>query len=92
MPTIAAQLRSFCEATVFDGEDWAFWEVALSSIEQDTAHEIGDYEGRTIVMELGVCSHWLRALQTRWTADGGFAWPSGYMGGQWSRSGLPEFD
>jgi hypothetical protein len=45
-----------------------------------------------IVTQLGRCSHWLRPHQSRWTDGGGFAWPSGYDGPRFSRSGLPEFD
>jgi hypothetical protein len=45
-----------------------------------------------VTTQLGRCSHWLRPHQTRWTADGGFAWPTGYAGRRWSREGLPEFD
>lgn len=45
-----------------------------------------------VVTRLGRCSRWLRPHQTRWTADGGFAWPTGYDGPRYSRSGLPEFD
>lgn len=43
---------------------------------------------------VGACSNWLRPHQTRWTADGGFAWPAGYgdAGGGWSRQALPQFD
>jgi hypothetical protein len=48
--------------------------------------------GWTVVAGVGRCSHWLRPHQTRWTADGGFAWPTGYGGPRWSRLGLPEFD
>lgn len=92
MATISTQLRSFANAKVFDGEDWEFWEEALSIIEFDANEEIDDYTSRAIVMQLGVSSHWLRPHQTRWTADGGFAWPSGYIGGRWGMRGLPEFD
>ncbi len=45
-----------------------------------------------VILHVGRCSHWLRPHQTRWTADGGFAWPSGYGGTGQSRLGLPEFD
>ncbi|HEY1188362.1 MAG TPA: hypothetical protein VGE74_11940 [Gemmata sp.] len=45
-----------------------------------------------VLTRLGRCSHWLRPHQTRWTADGGFAWPTGYDGPRFSRTGLPEFD
>ncbi len=46
------------------------------------------------LLEVGRCSHWLRPHQTRWKADGGFAWPSGYGEGasSSSRQGVPEFD
>lgn len=43
-------------------------------------------------IEFGCCSHWLRPHQTRWTAGGGFAWPTGYGGSGYSRMGLPLFD
>jgi len=45
--------------------------------------------------EIGVCSHWLRPHQTRWTAAGGFAFPIGYGDGEGFApciSGLPGFD
>jgi hypothetical protein len=45
-----------------------------------------------ITAEVGRCSHWLRPHQSRWTADGGFAWPSGYDGPRFSRLGLPGWD
>jgi len=43
---------------------------------------------------VGACANWLRPHQTRWTADGGFAWPAGYggAGGGGSRQALPQFD
>src|SRR4051794_8964221 len=50
--------------------------------------------GPDILVEVGRCSHWLRPHQSRWKADGGFAWPTGYGsgGGGYSVSALPEFD
>ena len=92
MATIAAQLHPYRNDKYFEGEDWSFWEEAVSTVEFDANDEISDYAGRAIVMQLGVCSHWLRPHQTRWTAAGGFAYPSGYIGGRWSRTGLPEYD
>ena len=69
-------------------DDAEFWQVALnhilSEVEKDTQ----------VFVEVGRCSHWLRPHQSRWTADGGFAWPTGYGSGNggYSNSALPEFD
>jgi len=41
---------------------------------------------------IGACSHWWRPHQRRWTAAGGFAWPTGYKGVAGYSDGLPEFD
>ncbi len=49
-------------------------------------------ESTSISAVIGCCSHWLRPHQTRWTADGGFAWPSGYGGRGYSRKGRPKHD
>jgi hypothetical protein len=44
-------------------------------------------------LKIGVCSHWFRPHQSRWTAAGGFAWPSGWHGvAGHSPRGLPELD
>ncbi len=67
-------------------DDLALWQVVLDTILSDVRKVIG------MVVEVGRCSHWLRPHQTRWTADGGFAWPTGYGGTAYSRSGLPLFD
>ncbi len=71
-----------------EDDDVEFWQVnlnhILSEVEKDTQ----------VSVEVGRCSHWLRPHQSRWTADGGFAWPSGYGsgGGGVSYSALPQFD
>src|SRR5262249_18172407 len=40
---------------------------------------------------LGVCAHWLRPHQKRWTAAGGFAWPVGAGDGKGTIiGGLPK--
>jgi hypothetical protein len=52
-----------------------------------------NYKKPALYLQVGACSHWYRPHQTRWTADGGFAYPSGYGGGHsvgWS--GLPEHE
>jgi hypothetical protein len=43
-------------------------------------------------LRIGACSHWWRPHQSRWTAAGGFAWPTGYKGAAGWSNGLPEFD
>jgi hypothetical protein len=74
-------------------DDQSFWEVAINNVFRDA-----DFlcrrtsSGNVIVARIGACSHWLRPHQTRWAADGGFAWPTGYGGTGFSRLGLPEFD
>ena len=43
-------------------------------------------------LRIGVCSHWVRPHQSRWTAAGGFAWAVGYKGASGWSHGLPDFD
>jgi hypothetical protein len=69
-------------------DDPELWRVALGCIlaEAPTRPDIQ--------IEVGRCSHWLRPHQSRWTADGGFAWPTGYGSGAggYSPWALPQFD
>ncbi|HEY3246279.1 MAG TPA: hypothetical protein VGM03_23290 [Phycisphaerae bacterium] len=67
-------------------DDPELWRVVLDSVLSDSRATAG------MMVEVGRCSHWLRPHQTRWTADGGFAWPVGYGGVGFSRTGLPLFD
>lgn len=68
-------------------DDPGLWLAALRYILRGWQPEVGH------ILEIGRCSHWLRPHQTRWRADGGFAWPAGYADGTgFSRNGLPEFD
>jgi len=74
-------------------DDPKLWESAINLIFTDASYLACHATTRkAIVAEIGCCSHWLRPHQTRWTADGGFAWPSGYGGFGYSRTGAPEFD
>lgn len=74
-------------------DDSAFWNQAIHVLVSDIESEISERTpDRDIYLNVGACSHWLRPHQTRWTASGGFAWPTGYGGGTWSRIGLPQFD
>jgi hypothetical protein len=69
-------------------DDFDLWRAALGHILAEFSPSPG------ALVEVGRCSHWLRPHQTRWTADGGFAWPTGYGSGQGGHSitALPEFD
>ena len=76
-----------------DDDDPELWRAVVSKVYFDAELLANDLpRSATLVTECGRCSHWLRPHQTRWTADGGFAWPTGYGGRGYSRVGLPEFD
>jgi len=84
-PLITPQLSS--------DDDPRAWEVIATSVYSDAELLIrGVAPSVAIRTEFGRCSHWCRPHQTRWTADGGFAWPTGYGGTAYSETGLPEFD
>lgn len=74
-------------------DDKEFWlsatAVLLHEVEAKLEAESSKAE---VYAQIGACSHWLRPHQMRWTAAGGFAWPTGYGGSRQSRLGLPEFD
>ena len=69
-------------------DDPALWAVVLGHITATLDKAPG------VRVEVGRCSHWLRPHQSRWTADGGFAWPFGYGSGQggYSTRALPQLD
>ncbi len=83
-------------------DDSTLWEAAfdtlLADVEALYPERSKKYE---VFLQIGACSHWLRPHQTRWTADGGFAAPDGYVQKYRDHitnsqgpigSGLPEFD
>src|SRR6266571_2773720 len=73
-------------------DDPALWKQVLKVLAEDASILEHVTDGSQLYAEVGVCSHWLRPHQTRWTAAGGFAWPSGYGSFGFSRTGLPLFD
>ena len=73
-------------------DDPALWEQVLKVLAEDASIVEPVTDTSQLYAEVGVCSHWLRPHQTRWTAAGGFAWPVGYGGTGFSRTGLPLFD
>lgn len=76
-----------------DDDDPSLWAAVVNAVYSDAQAlcRFVNNRGR-VLTRLGRCSHWLRPHQTRWTGDGGFAWPTGYDGPRFSRAGLPEFD
>jgi hypothetical protein len=80
-------------ARLTTGDDpalWAaMWEALVVPINAKAADSTST---RALYLQIGTCSHWLRPHQTRLSVGGGFAWPTGYAGGNQSRQGLPELD
>ncbi len=74
-------------------DDPTLWPVALDTIYSDAEAlarlVTGSYR---VLTQIGRCSHWMAPNKARWTADGSFAWPSGYGGIGFRFTGLPEFD
>ncbi|MCP4494500.1 MAG: hypothetical protein GY820_45455 [Gammaproteobacteria bacterium] len=80
--------HNFCEE-----DDPTLWQAAINLIFHEASFLARcAADSTSITAVIGCCSHWLRPHQTRWTADGGFAWPSGYGGRSYSRTGRPEHD
>ncbi|MCJ8330936.1 MAG: hypothetical protein MJH11_13245 [Lentisphaeria bacterium] len=83
------------ESKLSKQDDTSLWHCVLDELALETKYlsEDGTYK-HPIYLTLGCCSHWLRPHQTRWTAAGGFAWPSGYgdEDSSFSRNGLPNLD
>jgi hypothetical protein len=78
---------------LFPEDDEEFWLTAISILLHDVEAELTKVRLKSkVYVQIGACSHWLQPHQTRWTAAGGFAWPSGYGGSGYSRIGVPEFD
>ena len=90
-PTYVALPIALRERLTAD-DDPALWEQVLKVVAEDSSILEAVADGSQLYAEVGVCSHWLRRHQTRWTAAGGFAWPAGYGGSGFSRTGLPLFD
>ena len=88
-----AELMRSITARLWNTDNRSLWDAVVGVV-------LSDAEGLVrlasapdrVFAEVGCCSRWLRPHQTRWTADGGFALPSGYGGGGYSRWGLPELD
>ena len=77
-----------------DTDDPNLWRSVLSIACSDISKEVAKAQStRDLFLVIGPCSSWLRPHQTRWrVGDMEFAWPSGYGGVGYSRSGLPALD
>ena len=73
-------------------DDPALWEEVLKVLAEDASILESVAHGSQLYAEVGVCSHWLRPHQTRWTAAGGFALPIGYGRVPFSLTSPPLFD
>jgi hypothetical protein len=73
-------------------DDPDLWDVATSTLLAEAGATAVDTRD-DVYAQVGCCHHWIRPHQSRWTADGGFAWPCGYdkTTTGWSYRALPEF-
>ncbi|MCA9215164.1 MAG: hypothetical protein KDB27_18980 [Planctomycetales bacterium] len=75
-------------------DDPDLWLEVLRVVKGDIARRFTEADSpRDLLLLVGACSNWLRPHQTRFRVrDEEFAWPSGYGGVGFSRTGLPELD
>jgi hypothetical protein len=89
---MTAALPRSVEEQLSDEDDPALWAQVLRALAEDASVlQVADHRAH-LFAEVGVCSHWLRPHQTRWTAAGGFAFPAGYERFAAGVSCLPGFD
>ena len=89
----ASDFESVIRPYLTDEDDPDFWAAVFDMLARnfESLYSVKSERYETF-LQVGACSHWLRPHQTRLTAAGGFAYPSGYLGGGFSRDGLPELD
>ena len=93
METVSAQLQlpAVLAEILAATDDPDLWVQVLRAVADD-ASELPDNHTRMYAI-IGSCSHWLRPHQSRWTAAGGFALPTGYGDGAGLMIGqLPNLD
>src|SRR6185437_9765561 len=74
-------------------DDGALWATVLDAAADDAMTALQRGRSEPLYAVVGLCSHWIRPHQSRWTADGGFALPLGYGDGSGLLlGGLPQFD
>jgi len=91
---IQSEFANAIAAHIGREDDSDFWSTVFGTLLRDFELQHFNHSKKNeIFLQIGACSHWLRPHQTQLTADGGFAFPSGYLGGSdFSLNGLPEFD
>ncbi len=68
-------------AHLLPDDDREFWSTVTNFILHQVKSEVEEATPSVeVYAQIGACSHWLRPHQTRWSAAGGFAHPSGYGG------------
>ena len=94
MEPMTQDFANAVESRLGPEDDPRFWDSVFQTLLRDIElQHFDENKKHEIFLQIGACSHWLRPHQTRLTADGGFAYPSGYLGGSgFSTNGLPEFD
>ena len=90
MSTICDEISSY----LTDTDDPTLWQAVLRIACSDVSTEVTESQTkRDVFLVVGPCSSWLRPHQTRWqVGEHEFAWPSGYGGSAFSRTGLPALD
>ena len=74
-------------------DDPTLWPLLIDTIYADAETLARLVAGpHRVLTQIGRCAHWMAPHKARWTADGSFAWPSGYGASGFSFTGLPEFD
>lgn len=88
------KILSSIDAYISDTDDVNLWISVLNIACKDISLQSEKSQSkRDMFLVVGPCSSWLRPHQTRWrVGKEEFAWPSGYGGSGYSRTGLPEFD
>jgi hypothetical protein len=74
------------------GDDRGLWEEVLRVVAEDASVLLVKGRSSRLYATVGACSHWLRPHQSRWTAAGGFALPTGYGDGEGLLRGIPNLD
>jgi hypothetical protein len=70
-PIVTGPPISWFSTFLDEDDNPELWQVALD-------HILAEFETVSdVLVEVGRCLHWLRPHQSRWTAGGGFAWPTG---------------
>src|ERR1051325_8954190 len=74
------QFKRTIQTSLTKEDDLEFWAAAFNTlINEVESFELTECRKYELFIQIGVCSHWLRPNQMRWSVAGGFAWPVGYI-------------